>query len=348
MTIFVDIHKRLNNFSLDISFSANDQIVGLLGASGCGKSMTLKCIAGIETPDYGKIVLNGKTLFDSEKHINLSPQQRKVGYLFQNYALFPHMTVEENIGIGIQLPKNEKAELIKEKIKSFYLEGLAHCYPTQLSGGQQQRVALARIFAAKPEIIMLDEPFSALDSHLKWQVEQETLKQLSHYEKTIILVSHNRDEVYRLCEKTAVLSQGKVECFSSKQALFEKPQTLAASKLTGCKNHTRIKKLTDCSLYAVDWQIELQTTAVIDDTVQYVGIRAHFIERCKTGTEKNRFKPQIVQVIEDTFHFIIVIKMESLGNELVWNISKEEWREIVNQLDTLELYIPDNKILLLH
>ncbi len=177
MALEVAIKKYYPDFSLDVNFYTEKGILGVLGASGCGKSMTLKCIAGIETPDEGKIILNARVLFDSEKKINLSPQKRNIGYLFQNYALFPHMNVEENIAVGIKI-KEEKNEIIAKYLKIFHLENLKKAYPKNLSGGQQQRVALARIFASQPDILMLDEPFSALDDFLKWQVELELAKVL--------------------------------------------------------------------------------------------------------------------------------------------------------------------------
>jgi len=170
MSLYVDIKKSLNGFKLDVNFEAGKQTTGLLGASGCGKSMTLKCIAGIEKPDSGVIMLNDKILFDSTKKINIPPQERNTGYLFQNYALFPNMTTLQNISIGLKLPKHERDKIVKEKITKFGLSGLENRYPNQLSGGQQQRVALARILAKEPDILMLDEPFSALDSFLKWQL----------------------------------------------------------------------------------------------------------------------------------------------------------------------------------
>lgn len=172
MSLFVEIEKQLGNFHLDVRFQAETETLALLGASGCGKSMTLKCIAGIMTPDRGRIVLNGRVLFDSEARIDLPPQQRRVGYLFQNYALFPTMTVEKNILCGIRSgSKAEKAAALSATLHRFRLEGLEKRYPAQLSGGQQQRVALARILCSQPEVILLDEPFSALDSYLKWDLE---------------------------------------------------------------------------------------------------------------------------------------------------------------------------------
>ncbi|WP_278490662.1 ATP-binding cassette domain-containing protein, partial [Megamonas funiformis] len=135
MALEVAIKKYYPDFSLDVNFYTEKGILGVLGASGCGKSMTLKCIAGIETPDEGKIILNGRVLFDSEKKINLSPQKRNIGYLFQNYALFPHMNVEENIAVGIKI-KEEKNEIIAKYLKIFHLENLKKAYPKNLSGGQ--------------------------------------------------------------------------------------------------------------------------------------------------------------------------------------------------------------------
>lgn len=173
MSIQVDIQKKLGNFQLEVAFQQESGVLALLGASGCGKSMTLRCIAGIETPDAGKIVINGVTVFDSEKKIDLPPQQRQVGLLFQSYALFPNMTVVENILCGLREKKSkaERAALAAEYVKKFHLDGLEQHLPSQLSGGQKQRCALARMLIGKPRLIMLDEPFSALDSHLRWELE---------------------------------------------------------------------------------------------------------------------------------------------------------------------------------
>lgn len=309
--------------------------------------MTLKCIAGIETPDSGKIVLNGRVLFDSAKNINLTPQERRTGYLFQNYALFPHLTVAENIAIGVVSNNGKKQSIVEEKIAAFYLDGLADRYPLQLSGGQQQRVALARIFASSPEIIMLDEPFSALDSHLKWQVERETMKLLVGYNRPIILVSHSRDEVYRICDKTAVMAAGKLECLGNKQDLFANPQTLAASKLTGCKNHSRAKKINDYKIEAIDWKIVLTTDQVVPDDIKYIGIRAHFISLCKDNNSNNTFAPQILEVIEDTFDMIVVVRTPNGTTDIIWELRKEEWQSLQDNLSGISLKIDHKKLLLL-
>ncbi len=225
MSLSVDLEKRLGSFHLRVQFQAEDEITALLGASGCGKSMTLKCIAGIVTPDRGRIVLNDRVLFDSEAGIDLPPQQRRVGYLFQNYALFPNMTVEKNILCGIRSgSKVEKAAALAEALHRFRLEGLEHHYPAQLSGGQQQRVALARILCTRPEAILLDEPFSALDSFLKWKLELELSDLLADFHGPILWVSHDRGEVFRNCKKVCVMEQGQSQGMFSLRQLFHEPE----------------------------------------------------------------------------------------------------------------------------
>jgi molybdate transport system ATP-binding protein len=228
--------------------------------------MTLKCIAGVETPDEGYIELGGRVLFDSAKKVNLPPQQRQVGYLFQNYALFPNMTVEQNIAAAIKGDRKTKEKIISEKIKAFYLEGLEKQYPSKLSGGQQQRVALARLMAQNPDILMLDEPFSAMDNYLKWQLEQEVAEVLQSYRKPVLYVSHNRKEVYRLCDRVAVLYNGKLDTICSKQELFELPRTVAVAQLIGCKNFSRVQKCGEHRVFAMDWGVELETDRAVPET----------------------------------------------------------------------------------
>ena len=168
MSLEVNITKKLDGFTLHVNFAARSTATAILGASGCGKSMTLRCIAGIVKPDAGRIVLDGRVLFDSAQHIDLPPQQRGVGLLFQNYALFPNMTVEQNVLCGLKAEKTSARKArCAEMLQAMRLESLAKRYPAQLSGGQQQRTALARILVGRPKILMLDEPFSALDSYLR-------------------------------------------------------------------------------------------------------------------------------------------------------------------------------------
>ena len=209
MSLSVDLEKRLGSFHLRVQFQAEDEITALLGASGCGKSMTLKCIAGIMTPDRGRIVLNGRVLFDSEARIDLPPQQRRVGYLFQNYALFPTMTVEKNILCGIRSgSKAKKAAALSATLHRFRLEGLEKRYPAQLSGGQQQRVAIARALANNPTILLADEPTGALDRATGRQV-MSLFHDLNDEGRTIIMITHDI-EIARHARRIVRILDGEI------------------------------------------------------------------------------------------------------------------------------------------
>ena len=206
MAIQVNIEKNFKGFSLKSVFESNTSATGILGASGSGKSMTLRCIAGIETPDRGKIVINGRTVFDSEKKINLKPQERRIGYLFQNYALFPTMTVKDNILCGYRGEKGQREEKARDFMKRYQLEVLENRYPSQLSGGQQQRVALARMMIGEPEAILLDEPFSALDYQTRLQVGDDIGQIIRNEGKSALLVTHDLSEAISLADRVIVLS----------------------------------------------------------------------------------------------------------------------------------------------
>ena len=261
MSLYVDIEKRLGAFHLRSKFEAADETTALLGASGCGKSMTLKCIAGIVTPDRGRIVLGGRVLFDSEKKIDLPPQQRRVGYLFQQYALFPNMTVEQNILCGIRREhKAQKKELLAEKIRMFRLEGLEKKHPAQLSGGQQQRVALARILSSEPEAILLDEPFSALDSYLKWNLEMELADLLASFRGPVLWVSHDRDECYRNCRSVCVMENGQTGELTGMDEMIRRPASVSAARLAGCKNFFAAEERNG-AVYLPEWNMTLPVDA---------------------------------------------------------------------------------------
>mgnify|MGYP002529594472 CR=1 FL=1 len=206
----VQIYKKLAEFDLDVSFQVNDNISGLMGASGSGKSMTLKCIAGIETPDQGRIVLNDRVLFDSEKKINVPIQKRNVGYMFQSYALFPNMDVYENISVGLRARKVNDVDIVVRKVmKQFQISELASRYPKQLSGGQRQRVAIARALAMDAKIIIADEPTGALDSENTDSL-MDLLLELNRQGITIIIVSHDPKVAMR-CPIRYRIEDGRIE-----------------------------------------------------------------------------------------------------------------------------------------
>lgn len=310
MSVKVKIKKDLGNFVLDVDFEAGNDIVALLGASGCGKSMTLKCIAGVIKPDEGIIEVDGRTLFSSKRNINLSPQRRNVGLLFQNYALFPNMTVEANIMSVIRRTKKKNPkEFFRSIADKFYINGLENHYPAQLSGGQQQRVALARIMASDPSIIMLDEPLSALDSYLRWHLEQEIRQLLSEFGGTTLFVSHNRDEVYRICEKVCVMDRGKSQKICAVDDLFTNPSTVAAALLSGCKNYSRIERAGAGLIHSVDWNVDLKINEPDGGAEDYpfIGVRAHYILPWEEEGD-NVFPCKVISVVEDVFSTITVLR----------------------------------------
>ena len=271
----VDIQKKLKNFALQMEFSMGDHCLGILGASGCGKSMTLKAIAGIVTPDKGKINTEKTVFYDHCEKVNLSPQKRRVGYLFQNYALFPNMTVAGNIAAGIRGHESNQKKRIQELIEQFQLEGLENQYPGKLSGGQQQRTALARILASRPEILLLDEPFSAMDSYLKEELQLELQRHLQKFSGCTVIVSHDRDEVYRLCSHTMIMEEGRNLICKETKELFEEPEYRMAARLTGCKNISKAEKTGEKTLMALDWNVEFHVDKTLPEKLSYIGIRAH-------------------------------------------------------------------------
>ena len=213
MYLEVDIYKKLNEFDLDVHFKINEICLGVMGPSGSGKSMTLKCIAGIETPDSGRIVLDGRVLYDSKKQINLAPQERNIGYMFQNYALFPNMTVYDNIAsplVARKFDKNTIHDSVIQLMKDLHIEGSEKRYPRQLSGGQKQRVALARLLIYNAEVILLDEPFSALDEDLKGELLKEMKIRLDAYHHPVVFVSHNNDEIKALSHEMYIIKKGEM------------------------------------------------------------------------------------------------------------------------------------------
>ena len=276
MSLDVRIKKSFGDYTLDVAFAGGDETLGFLGASGCGKSLTLRCIAGIETPDEGRIVVNGKVFFDSEQKINLTPQQRKTALLFQNYMLFPNLTVADNIGAGIgrEVPRAERERIVSEELERFGLRGFGQRYPAQLSGGQQQRVALARMLAARPGILMLDEPFSALDSHLKGVLEQNLVSLFEAFEGTILYVSHDIDESLRFCDRIAVVDAGRIVEMDRGRELVNRPQSVAGLKLSGCKNAPAAEYAGPHAVHVPPWGIDVHTAQEVPRDVKCLGLRA--------------------------------------------------------------------------
>jgi ABC-type sulfate/molybdate transport systems ATPase subunit len=217
----VNAERRLETFTLKISFETSQGAVGLLGPSGAGKSMSLRMIAGVTTPDRGRIVLNDRVLFDSDTNQNLPAAKRRIGVVFQDYALFPHLTVAENVGFGLrQLPDRERQTRIEENLASMQIADLANRFPREISGGQRQRVAIARCMAINPDALLLDEPFAALDPHLRRTTEEQLRKTLSGFKGPVVFVTHDMEEAFRFCTNLLVLDRGNVIAGGPKHQLF--------------------------------------------------------------------------------------------------------------------------------
>lgn len=326
MSLYVDAEGLFGSFHLDAHLELESGVLGLLGASGSGKSMTLKCIAGIEKPQKGRIELDGTVLFDSQRHIHLKPQQRHVGYLFQHYALFPHMTVRQNILCGLQGEKNrEKREnALREALALFRLTGLENRKPAGLSGGEQQRVALARILVNRPRLLMLDEPFSALDTHLRLRLQLEMLQVFRNWGCPVLMVTHSRDEAYRMCDQIAVMAEGRIEAPRPTKELFAMPGTVHAAVLTGCKNIAPARKAGPRLLYVPEWGITLETARDVPEETTHVGIRAHYFNPREA---RNRFPVAFSAGMEEPFEWVFEFRFASqapVSRTVWWRMPKEK------------------------
>ena len=367
MSLEVDIKKTFGSYTLDVSFTAEDEVFGLLGASGCGKSLTMRSIAGIETPDEGRIVVNGKVFFDSEANINLKPQERKTALLFQNYMLFPNLTVEQNVAAGIpkEASKADRDAIVLEELKRFDVETFAKRYPAQLSGGQQQRVALARMLAARPGILMLDEPFSALDSHLKSVLEQNLTGLFEVFDGTILYVSHDIDEAVRFCDTIAVMEQGNIMEIDAGRELIDNPKSLAGIKLGGCKNAPAAEYVDDHTVYCSQWGVEIKTEQVVPHDVRAIGIRAFNIQKAD-GPGNGVYRMRVDRVSDSRFDRMALLEfldrrddagdlvaaheqeMHYLHQRVFWRLDagegKSNWDNLPKRGDELWVRIPEDKI----
>ena len=339
MSLMVDIEKRLGDFHLRVKWEAGDDVLSLLGPSGCGKSVTLQCIAGIQRPDRGQIVLDGVTLFDSTRKINLPPQKRRVGYLFQQYALFPHMTVWQNMCTGLR-QKDGGEERIREMLRAMRLEGMERRRPHQLSGGQQQRLALARILVNEPEVLLLDEPFSALDSQLRFQLEEELRQVIRRFGKTVVLVSHNREEVYRLSRQVVIMAGGAVDAAGTREEIFAHPQTRNGALMTGCRNISAAGTMQSGRIPALDWGAALQVPW--ETSAPFVGIRPQDI---RPDCGENTVRCRVAEVIENPFTVLVRLTTPGGTQDLWWELDKNRWAQ--NCAEEIDISLPPEKLLAL-
>jgi molybdate transport system ATP-binding protein len=231
-SISKQLHGTNGDFKLNVDLNiVQGQFIALYGPSGAGKTTLLRCLAGLEKPDDGQLVVDGNKWFDQSQKINLSTQQRYVGYMFQDYALFPNMTVRENLAFAIR--KGSDKNRVNELLAMMDLTELRHRKPESLSGGQKQRVALARALAATPRLLLLDEPFSALDASMRSRLQDEVLRLQRHFGITTIIVSHDVSEVYKLADTVMVLASGNITTQGKPADVFSAGQTSGKFKFTG-------------------------------------------------------------------------------------------------------------------
>lgn len=345
MILKVHIYKKFDGFSLKVDFESDVKNIALLGPSGSGKSLTLKCIAGIIKPDNGYIQLDDRVLFDSEKGINLPPQKRKIGYLFQSYALFPNMTVRKNILAGLH---GEKDKVVRTQLLNYYarilkIEDVLDNYPHEISGGQAQRTALARILVSKPDILLLDEPFSALDAFLRNKLQMELKGLLKEYDNQTILVTHDRDEAYLLSDEIVLVDSGNVITQSKTKELFKKPVYLKAAILSGCKNFSQAIKIKEHQVFASDWGIIINFKDEILDDIKYVGVRAHYFSKEKLENEQ---EIEVLDITEETFNILVRFKFakQTANSEpLYWKVEKD----VLLSKEMTKIYFNSSDVLLL-
>lgn len=335
MALEVQFEKRLAAYNLNVEFSCGADPLAVLGPSGAGKSMTLRCIAGLERPARGRIVLDGRVLFDSSQGVNLPSRERRIGMLFQHYALFPHLTVAENISFGLDgRPAAERFARVKRQIAQAHLVDFENRSPRELSGGEQQRVALARALAIEPQALLLDEPLSALDTHLRAQIERQLIDTLAAFRRPALFVTHNMEEAYRMATNLLVLTKGRVVALGPKEEIFRHPPSLEVARLTGLKNSSRAKQISADTVEALDWNCTLRTHQSIASPPKYLGIRAHYVDFLEAAScvssGANVFPCWLVRSSETPFRITLYLRLhnppDATGeHHLQAELFKEKW-----------------------
>lgn len=331
MKLRVDIMKAMGDFRLDVQLEAGESTLALLGASGSGKSTVLRCIAGLTTPDEGRIMLDGEPLFDSFRHVNVPPQRRRIGLLIPGYALFPHMTVRRNIAAAVELSVDME-RVAEDALRRFHLKEVADKKPRHLSELERLRTALARLWASHPSVVLLDEPLSGLDSFLKFGMEQELSDFVRGFDGPVVWVSHDRGEVYRNCPSVCVMEGGASQEIISAERLLNHPGTEGAARLSGCKNIVAAIPRHN-AIFIPAWGVTLRSAYPIPPFLTRVGIRAHQV-RITEPALVNTFAATVERVIEDVSSTIVLLRPSGASEEaplLRMEIDRNTWRTTPDQ-----------------
>ena len=349
----MSVERRLENFDLKVDFRAVSGAVGLLGASGAGKTMTLRMIAGIVTPDRGRILLNGRVLFDRATGKNVPAARRRVGVVFQDYALFPHKTVAENVGFGLSdLPRPQRQARVQSLLERMHIAELADRYPAEISGGQRQRTAIARCLAIEPDALLFDEPFAALDPHLRRQMEEQLRETLADYRGAVIFVTHDMEEAFRFCTDLLVLDGGRVIASGPKHQLFEHPQSVVAARLTGCKNIVTARQIAVGRIAVDAWNCELQTAGAVPVGLTHLGVRSHQIRFGSELSGENTFPCWLVSTSEAPHEMTLYLRLHNQPQSgdkphLQADLPKELWRTLSGQAQPWRIQLAPERLLLL-
>jgi len=362
MALEVQIAKELPDFTLDVRFRAESGApLSILGPSGSGKTMLLRCIAGLERPDHGRIVLDDRVLFDSERRVRVPARSRRLVLLFQHYALFPHRTASQNIAFGVRnLSRVDREKRVAAVVRRTQVAGLEHRYPRELSGGEQQRVALARALAIEPGALLLDEPLSALDAHLRSQIEAQLQETFAEYQRPTLLVTHNIEEAYRLCDQLLVLSRGRIAACGAKEEIFQRPPSLEVARLTGCKNFSKVKAISadseEAIVEATGWGCQLRVAHRIERAA-HVGIRAHHIDfeeaAIPGASTENTFPCWLARSSETPFRTTLFLKLHEppVGSSSEFHLQaevfKEKWERFRDQPVPWHVRLPPASLFLM-
>lgn len=357
INLIVNIQKQLSDFVLDVNFTTDSNPLGILGASGAGKSTIVRCIAGLETPDRGIISLNGKVLFDSQKKINLAIKERGCGILFRDYALFPHLTVGENIAFGMsnKLSSNQIKQEVEKQLIMVELQGISDRYIHNLSGGQQQRVALARVKASNPEILLLDEPFSALDTYLRHKQEKLLRKSLQTYRGVTLLITHNLEEAYRVCPNLLIIDRGKAIAYGNKENIFQHSPNMRTARVTNCKNFSQGIIINQRQVKAIDWNCLLEVTEItsknLTNTAITIGIRAHQIILTESDEGVNIFDCWLTSYSETQHQVTCYLKLHQPPNNaedyhLQTEVLQDKWLQLQKKSFPWKIQLHPSRIMI--